>query len=1592
MAIFKYALPLCDHTLDSYLFEHSDWVSCECGIHYNKSTLNNYRDALRDLANADRRASIIENFAATQDAQYRAGGPASAPVATASSARPTYDPDYSVAASSAPATTAAAPVWTPSTSATTPATSSAPNRPATPVTSGAPVRAAASRPRRELPKLTPQQTLLAVAAALTLIAATIFFSTTWTQPWFGLPLKALVLVSLVGLTAFGSIKSKKYFVIISNFLAALSSGFIVLGLTYAGAQGLLDSFWPNTTEAGSVYMPLVWLATAGYSLWLGRRFKVFGWLAFTPVAFAISLFYFVASPLNAWLAQGSWQFGVSATVLSLAMLLTVAVGRLTRIPAPEKPKETSSKSKKQPTEEEAKATQEATYKVELHEREQNALTLIYRICVGVLAAFAGFQILQGAVSFVLGGWFFWAIGVAADPLSFLLVGLFWIAAAIFIEHRGGPFTVSGSVVHWVKVVAWQVAFNVTGFALVGLLINAQNVSHVYAPSVWMVIADAILGAALLFSVPAKLAEKYEASSFAAIVAAAQVWVVFAALTPWNDQLTTTGAIWLSLVALALFLKAWVAKLQTLALASLFAGNVASLLPLFKGNVGQYVADNEALNLVVVALITVVLLVAWFVASTRMFARVSPERAPIANFTLLVTHMLTALVVTQQWIIATDALREQAPGQLWILLGFALALGALGVFAARTKLAMSEQQARIFSGVALVWILVGLASLSGTASLTEQPVTWVLFALLAFALTVFHTTKRNHISEVLVSLAFGTLFTVSAGTWTVTLYPSTHLLNPIAFIGLSVVAVLVLRRFSKVEGAVFTYAAIGSYIVAWAAYAAQRLSEIQAADALSNSLWATIVLLIAGAGAILLRLRSNFAESEFYATYLRIVGLVSLVGALLAAAGVLGERQSLWLIALVLAVSTSVHFLTARSLKSYGWFVATYALALSTVMALQAAILGQSSNDFMSAWFQLLVPVSMLLAFVLHQAITAAARKADVEFAWISLPAATVGSAVLAFATPIFTVLYSTLTPEIRLFTNVWLTVAAYSLLVLVQLGYRLRFETGSAEARATQSVAIVGLTLGLLAIGTVTGSNLYGSYLLDYASQEDVQRQWNAIWAEAFWSVAVFLAVHALMQFAQTFIKRELRTNLYGFVLALGSVGLVVHQLTKDSALQLTEYFSLAGVLVFLLATWLFKRADSKLDLSSWWVSLPIVFGIGSVVGVVFNSNPPASDGWIQLATATVIGAAVVFASRMRFAQAESRLPGALLAVAVLSWMVSIKVIVGNSSNLDLLKTQGITLTLAWFATALVYAVLEKSRFALIAGYASGVISGLIAGDLLTNATGFAGYELNTVPVAAALVISTVVARRLELLPERLVTVVPIALPALTVLVPSTVYSWLTVTKNVLSLDGLQLTRLLALLVLGIGLFVVGIRVGNLGLTLTGAVPLVLTLFPNIWYRIEDVVSNDKVRFETKAIFIALIAYGVMKAVIQARGWNPRTVLYIGIPVAIALGPALFNTLSSLSSVEWAQDDWVRFAIVLSGSLVLLVIGAFRQIGGFFGPGAVGVLLAALPFAWKELSGQSWFPWVALILVATLLVLVAIRLEQFKSGTKSAANWMRELR
>ncbi|MEN9957699.1 MAG: hypothetical protein RIR46_1307, partial [Actinomycetota bacterium] len=141
-----YVLPLCDHEIAVSDFT-SDWVQCRCGIYYRESSLIAFKDALKQLSAASTRLDHIEaaaerlNLQRASELGYQDASPA-APAQVAAEA-----------GSSAATTTVVAPEipkFTP------------------------PPVAKPTRPKRELPKLSPQQTLLAVAGALIVIALTIF--------------------------------------------------------------------------------------------------------------------------------------------------------------------------------------------------------------------------------------------------------------------------------------------------------------------------------------------------------------------------------------------------------------------------------------------------------------------------------------------------------------------------------------------------------------------------------------------------------------------------------------------------------------------------------------------------------------------------------------------------------------------------------------------------------------------------------------------------------------------------------------------------------------------------------------------------------------------------------------------------------------------------------------------------------------------------------------------------------------------------------------------------------------------------------------------------------------------------------------------------------------------------------------------------------------------------------------------------------------------------------------------------------------------------------------------------------------------------
>ena len=170
-----------------------------------------------------------------------------------------------------------------------------------------------------------------------------------------------------------------------------------------------------------------------------------------------------------------------------------------------------------------------------------------------------------------------------------------------------------------------------------------------------------------------------------------------------------------------------------------------------------------------------------------------------------------------------------------------------------------------------------------------------------------------------------------------------------------------------------------------------------------------------------------------------------------------------------------------------------------------------------------------------------------------------------------------------------------------------------------------------------------------------------------------------------------------------------------------------------------------------------------------------------------------------------------------------------------------------------------------------------------------------------------------------------------------------------------------------------------------------VTLLPEIWFRIDEFLEG-KTQSEVKFAFVAVLIYAALSALQSVIKLRLNTILVLGIPLSVALVPTLYDTVTALDAVELTIEDWVRFLIVLTGSLVILILGALRKVAGLFVPGVVGVAVAAVPYIWKPLSSQQWLLWVVLVLVAALLVWVAIRLEQFKMGVRSANAWMRELK
>jgi hypothetical protein len=268
------------------------------------------------------------------------------------------------------------------------------------------------------------------------------------------------------------------------------------------------------------------------------------------------------------------------------------------------------------------------------------------------------------------------------------------------------------------------------------------------------------------------------------------------------------------------------------------------------------------------------------------------------------------------------------------------------------------------------------------------------------------------------------------------------------------------------------------------------------------------------------------------------------------------------------------------------------------------------------------------------------------------------------------------------------------------------------------------------------------------------------------------------------------------------------------------------------------------------------------------------------------------------------------------------------------------------------------------------------------------GPEFYTLGILLVTFVSLSLANRQNLLTQ---SIYRFGLPLAVALTPSAIYSWTSVTKQFSELDSVEISRTLAVLGFAAAAMVIGILRGNRGLNLVGTAELWLIGIPGLWFKTSS-IDNGSADLELRGLLIAAVIFWAFSLVRQYTDIKLKSIVFLGIPVSIALAPAVFHTLATLGSPEIRSLDWWRFSIVLTVSLLLLLVGALREIGGTFFPGLIGVILTVLPYGFHPLSNKEWFLWVILLGVAGLLVWLAVRLENMRKAGREPSVWLKELK
>lgn len=1491
----SFAFPLCDCVLEKSVFEGSDWHECSHGFHYSKSVTVEYNRVLAQLVSLDARAAELEELALTEHQKHADKG--------------VTEQVKTVASAAAPAAVKTKPI--------------------------APVRV---KPKRSTPKLSPQQTLLAVAGGLIVIALSVFFGTTWQSLDF--LQQAAVLLAVVGLSSWATVVTRRYFAIISNFLAAISSLFMGAGL------------WVLTRTPDPALSPilaLVLLALTAFGWILGKRFKVFGWLFTVPVTFVTAALVLSQGYLNVILQsllKDPETFNQDAATLrtllvSFAILAAFVLGRSTLSEFAEVSAAKLAKQKKPDSEPSA---QETEYLQDRHKREQTALRLSYRLSALALLIYTGVQFGNLFSSFVSG----WRL-----PNVFLLAALaaFWVAVSWLAPTRlSALFSDAGKYATRIRIVLWYYAAALVGAT--ALDVQAQ----LHDPLQYM-IASIPLAGALLFLPAARIAEKHPGFVGATRFATYAIWSFTAlifAVSPdaSTDYIWTT---WIALLSLVHGAKAWFAKSVTFAHAFTILAAAASV---------QFVVTADSVSTLAVSCVLLLSLVV-FVAHQQI---VKHAGAQVDLFMRVWHPVSSVLVLLLVWRVVASPFE-----MIWISLGYTLLNFALA-FSARYRKEL-EGTLVITSGISALFGYLFVSSTEWqTVSQLEGAV--AIYSLFIFGMSVFYSSKsRFSVSATLAFVPLGVL-AVMIGDLVTREFHSTPWHSPVPAALSVLLGFMALVKFASKTSRSFEVAGVSVMALVSGLFVSSLVAGEQSERTLVNGF-----LVLAGFALLqlpwMLRLRSD-ASRYLPRTFTLGTSIVATVSAIVLT--VIGvptlAGQQLWLVFAAMAVSTLVALagLVAKNESSAAkpWSAAALLGAVVTSVAFVNALfmnIVYPISDQLA--FAIHLPVVLLLAALLGRRIMLLAKSRDAEFAWAIRPISVFVAGGLTFVSWRFTYWYGVVGYHSTMLGEqmAWVAAAAFIATGLVFTGYRLvQFKDSDASRSAIASQLI---TIG------------FGALLL----------QWT--FKDAVLVYAALFGAWALMNAVASWFNRDRFGSVLTFAFGYLGLSALATYLNQTYEIHSLALFSLSVIAPYLLSNLLLSRTKQSFP-ASWAVVLPAVSAVSFLQAVLVGQLALlVNSGWTDFLVADLIAllylVAIATPSLKIFGSSRVSL---VLASAFNFWLA------GTLASLNFAEASTalpqlqlvIVMVSAWFGLLLI--VLREARVVTLSLAYLSLASGAFFFAEYLNVMGPEwlprSIEIYALPIALSAFINSVVGSRRSMFAAKTKPYLLYTLPILLFTVGSSVDTWSYVADPIVSLPTEDLTRFVLLLVGSILILLLGIKRKNRGLTVAGAITFGLNLLPQIWFRIDEFVSGT-FGAEAKFIYVAVLLYAALVSLQNFLKWKVSSLVTVGLPVLLGMSPALFDTLGALQQVSLTAEDWVRFTIVLVSSLLLLVVGALRKLSGMFFPGIFGLAVAVLPYLWVPLSQQTWFVWVVLIAAAGLLVWVAIRLEQFKTGVKSAGSWVREL-